>query len=126
MHQVHVSEQFLYLYRGIFFVYPDEHSAMLHYHRDHCVATVDFSKMPPVCGSRSAAAAAAAAQTTSHSSQMSAVVEGARENVSFSLEFPWKGEGLFCFMVFFFVVVVVDCQKFAVALFNMFEQQPCL
>jgi len=89
------------------------------------VATVDFSKMPPVCGSRSAAAAAA--QSTSHSSQMSAVVEGARENVSFSLEFPWKGEGLFCFVVFFVVVVVVvDCQKFAVALFNMFEQQPCL
>ena len=28
--------------------------------------------------------------------------------------------------VFFFVVVVVVCQKFAVALFNMFEQQPCL
>lgn len=93
---------------------------MLQYRRDHCVATVDFSKMSPVCGSRSAAAASA--QLNSHSSQMSAVVEGARENVSFGFEFPWKGKRVLLFSVFF----VVDCHKFAVALFNMFEHQPCL
>lgn len=99
---------------------------MLQYRRDHCVATVDFSKMSPVCGSRSAAAAASA-QLNSHSSQMSAVMEGARENVSFGFEFPWKGKRVLLFsgLVVFFVVVV-DCHKFAVALFNMFEQQPCL
>lgn len=103
----------------MFVIFIDEHRGVLQYHGDHCVATVDFSKMSPVCGSRSAAAASA--QTNSHSSQMSAVMERARENVSFSLEFPWKGEGLFCFVFF-----VVDCHKFAVALFNMFQQQPCL
>lgn len=66
---------------------------MLQYRRDHSVATVDFSEASPVCGSRSAAAAAAAAaRLNSHSSHISAVVvEGARENVSFGFEFPWKG-----------------------------------
>lgn len=103
---------------------------VLQYRRDHSVATVDFSETSPVCGSRSAAAAAA--QLNSHSSQMSAVVvEGARENVSFGFEFPWKGKRVLLFSrwVFFVVVVavvVVDCHKFAAALFNMFEQQPCL
>lgn len=46
--------------------------------------------------------------------------------------FLGRGKGFFCFLGgFFFVVVavavvVVDCHKFAAALFNMFEQQPCL
>lgn len=38
------------------------------------------------------------------------------------LNFLGRGKGFFCFLGFF----VVDCHKFAVALFNMFEQQPCL
>lgn len=37
--------------------------------------------------------------------------------------FLGRGKGFFCFLDFF---VVVDYHKFAVALFNMFEQQPCL
>lgn len=42
------------------------------------------------------------------------------------LNFLGRGKGFFCFLGCFSVVVVVDCHKFAVALFNMFEQQPCL
>lgn len=102
---------------------------MLQYRRDHSVATVDFSETSPVCGSRSAAAAVA--WLNSHSSQMSAVVvEGARENVSSGFELPWKGKRVLLFsgwgFLFVVVAVVVDCHKFAAALFNMFEQQPCL
>lgn len=59
------------------------------------MATVDFLKMSPICGSGSAAAASA--QLNSHSSQMSAVMEGARENVSFGFEFPWEGRKVLLF-----------------------------
>lgn len=44
------------------------------------------------------------------------------------LNFLGRGKGFFCFLGGFVVVVavVVDYHKFAAALFNMFEQQPCL
>jgi len=87
-------------------IFTGEHRGLLQYRRDHCVATVDFSKMSPVCGSRSAAAAASA-QLNSHSSRMSAVVEGARENVSLGFEYPWKGKRLLLFSGVFLLLLTV-------------------
>lgn len=45
------------------------------------------------------------------------------------LNFLGRGKGFFCFLggvVVVVAVAVVDYHKFAAALFNMFEQQPCL
>lgn len=45
------------------------------------------------------------------------------------LNFLGRGKRFFCFLGcfgFFVGFFVVDCHNFAVALFNMFEQQPCL